>query len=425
MGWLDSIFRKKKKEPETVNVELKRLSEWFDERAEPLLESIKDDIKSKLKQINKTAEEARENSRILKSARLKNENIPDRAMQVMQGNRDAYIKAVSLFLDQLKTPSSVTIGSINDFLTRFEENLDHFTKTSSRSYYVLQEFFGKESGVIAQNIKRIDAIARSLLDNDYRKINSIREKIGEIDDFLEMRKNAADQIEDEMANYNSIKAAYQETQDRIDKIEQSRDYRELRELEKEKKGVEEQIKANEEGLKNLLSPLEKSMKKYSKMAAEGEHLLNDYLESPVEALLKDSSLRILEVLKKMKEAVSSGQLDLKEKKKEKTLEAIDSITSDRLNEYAAKHKELKDSLDKLKKRESINTAAQKLSELQYKLSHLKGQLDRSASQIEKLKKQMEKSDLREKLSEIENEVKDVLSVRLKVRWKNEDAQKTA
>ncbi|MBU0536449.1 MAG: hypothetical protein KKE20_05760 [Nanoarchaeota archaeon] len=424
MGWISSLFRKEK-EIETVYVELSKLSQWFDERTEPLLENIKDDIQAKLREIKVSIERARECSASLEAARLSNDKIPERAIQIMEGNRDAYIKSVSLFLDQIKTPTAVNMGHITEYLSRFEDNLNYFTKTSSRSYYVLQEFFKDESGSIAQYIKRIDAISRSLLDNDYKKVNSVSEKISEVQDFLEMRKKASDLIEEEKTNYSSINAMKRDTEDKIEKLHQSRDFRDLQEIDAEKKKVEKELKTNEMDLISLFSPIEKSMKKYSKIAFDGDDILKAYLESFIKALMRDENLLIVDVLGRMRDSVVQDQLELKDKKKERTLEALNLITRERLRQYSQKHYELVDSLGKLKRRENINTASQKLNELNYKLTHLNSQLERSHNTIEKLKKQMDKTDLSQTLSGIEDEVNDLLSLKLKIRWHNENAQKPA
>ena len=424
MGWLKSLFGNKK-EIDTVYVELGKLSLWFDEKTEPLLENIKDDIQAKFNEIRINCERARESSRALANTMLRNDKIPERAIQVMQGNREAYIKSVNLFLDQIKTPSSINMGLINDFLSRFEENLNYFTKTSSRSYYVLQEFFRDESGAIAQYIKKVDFLARSIFDNDYRKINAVSQKIEEIDSFLALRKKAGDLIEEEKTNYSSINAMKKETMDKMEKLEQSRDYRELQELGKEKDRISKEIRDNEAELISLFSPIEKSMKKYEKITLYGAGILRDYIDSPLHGLMKDDGLNITEVLAKMREAVESNQLDLNDKKKERTIEALGMVSKERLQQIAKKHYEHVDSMEKLKRREGINTAAQKLNELNYKLSHLDNQLERSRSTIEKISKQMERTDIKKMISEIEKDVEDLLSVRLRVRWHDETAQKPA
>src|SRR3989344_7036851 len=172
----------------------------------------------------------------------------------------------------------------------FEENLNYFTKTSSRSYYVLQEFFRDESGAIAQYIKKVDFLARSIFDNDYRKINAVSQKIEEIDSFLALRKKAGDLIEEEKTNYSSINAMKKETMDKMEKLEQSRDYRELQELGKEKDRISKEIRDNEAELISLFSPIEKSMKKYEKITIYGAGILRDYIDSPLHGLMKDDGL---------------------------------------------------------------------------------------------------------------------------------------
>ncbi|MBD3313612.1 hypothetical protein GF345_04175 [Candidatus Woesearchaeota archaeon] len=421
MGWISSLFRKKK-DVEAVSIDVSELSQWFDERTEPLLGNIKEEVQQKIDEIKQISDEARESARALESASLRNDKIPERAIQVMEGNRQAYLRSVSLFLDQLKTPTAINIGNINDFLSRFEENLDHFTKTSSRSYYVLQEFFKDESGTIAHKIKKIDAISRSLLDNDYMKLNRISERIEEIKEALAAKKKAEDLIQDEKAHYNSINALKRDTEDKIEKLEQSRDFKDLKQIEDEKERVKDQIKKNEAELISLFSPVEKSMKKYSKMSVEGEQIINAYLDSFLKGLLKDENLLITDVLRMMKQSVENDQLDLKDRKKEKTLEALDLITRDRLKHFTDRHYELVDQLDKLKRREGINTASQKLSELNYKLSHVNTQLERSAQNIEKLEKQLDKPILNKLVEEVQDETKDLLSLDLNVKTEDENAQ---
>ena len=146
-------------------------------------------------------------------------------MSVMKGNRDSYINAVNLFLNQTKVPTAINIGAISDFLGRFEDSLNTFTKTSARNYYVLQEFFRQESGAVAQNIKNIDILSRSLLDNEYKEVNEVRSKIEKIENFIELKKKASGVLEDEKANLNSIKASKKDIEDKIEKIRQSRDFR--------------------------------------------------------------------------------------------------------------------------------------------------------------------------------------------------------
>lgn len=425
MGWLGSLFNKKK-EIETANVELNELSSWFDQKTEPLIDNLEDDINEKLKEIKIQCQKTREHSKVLMNAKLMNEKIPERAMVIMNGNREAYLRSVNLFIDQIKTPSIINIRTISDFLSRFEANLDNFTKTSAKSYYVLQEFFKRESGEVAECIKRIDALSRSLLGSGYKDIDVIGKQIAEIDTMLDMKRKARELLQSEEAEYNSTNAAYKAAEEGLDKIKQTRDYKDFLEIEREKERVSKEMKRNDEEFSSMLSPVSKSMKKFSKMAVEDEDLINKYIESPIEGLLKDHDLKIIGIFSKIKEETEKGTLDLQDKKKEKTIEAINSISKDKLVEISSKHHALKEEMEKLKKREGINTSAQKLSELNYKLSHLNNQLKRSLDNVEKIKKGIEKIDVSRLIEKVEKGADEVLGVKLKVieiksKSKNENA----
>ncbi|MCX8147390.1 MAG: hypothetical protein N3D84_02895 [Candidatus Woesearchaeota archaeon] len=415
MGWLKSIFgRKEGQEREYISID--ELPEWFDEKTEPIIENIKDDLNEKFKEIRRQCDLARENSRKLENARLSNEKIPERAVSIMMGNRESYIKAVHLFLDKIKIPTSLNIGSIQHFLSEFEENLNSFTKSSAKSYYVLQEFFRNESGAIAENIRNIDVVARSLLDERYKKINEVREKIANIESFIRLRKQVLEDIKNIEANLKSLKAEYRENTDKLEKIKQTREYKEYMQIEEEKKKIKSKISKNEEDLKLLLLPLEKPLRKFAKSSSEDriEEFTESYIHSPMDALKSDHSMRILKVLEKMKEMINADQLDLKDKKKERAIEAINAITKEKLESFKLKDKELKELMDKIRKREGINVAAQKLQEINYRISHINSQIEKHEKEIEKLKKQLEKKELQQFLKEIETEGGAALNIKLTI-----------
>ena len=69
MGWFDSLFRKKEG-VETAYIELNELPSWFDEKTEPLIDNLKDDIKIKLDEIKANCDRAKENLNALSQAKL-------------------------------------------------------------------------------------------------------------------------------------------------------------------------------------------------------------------------------------------------------------------------------------------------------------------------------------------------------------------
>src|SRR3989344_8030815 len=164
MGWLKSLFEKKKEEPQKAFVTANNLSEWFDDQTEELLEEIKAEIAENLTTINNEKVEVQKQLELLEQSTLMNDKLPARALQIMEGNRASYINAVNIFLKQLNPPASVNMGNVTGFLSLFEDALSSFTKSSARNYHVLQEFFANETNSVVRHLKAIEEAARNLLD---------------------------------------------------------------------------------------------------------------------------------------------------------------------------------------------------------------------------------------------------------------------
>ena len=94
MGWFSKIFKKEEPQLETAYVDIEELQQWFESKSEPVLEDIHSSMKEDLDKINEFITNIRSASKGLGEAKLRNDKIPERAMQIMEGNRKAYINAV-------------------------------------------------------------------------------------------------------------------------------------------------------------------------------------------------------------------------------------------------------------------------------------------------------------------------------------------
>ena len=133
------------------------------------------------------------------------------------------------------------------------------------------------------------------------------------------------------------------------------------------------------------------MKKYQKITLEDADIIGKYVDKAVTALLEDKDLRIINVLLNLKNSILANSIELKDKKKEKTIEIIDRIDNQILENF------LKDRENILKKKSEMNeqmdknTSLASIKELEYKIEHV-------SSVIEKLKKDIEeKTDLLQKI----------------------------
>ncbi|MFO8016877.1 MAG: hypothetical protein R6U32_07295 [Candidatus Woesearchaeota archaeon] len=416
MGWFSSLFRKKK-EPEIrkKHIHVNELRQWFDSESETAIESIKNSIKEDLDSIKENKEKIKEASKTLEEAKLKNDKIPERAMHIMEGNRKSYIQAVNNFMESLEMPSVINFSTVSDFVSDFEDKLSNFTKTSARNFQVLQEFFAKESGEIARNIKDMDLTVRNLLDNDYKKINNISANIEKVNELLNKIGSAKQMLSDYEKQRYQLTQEIQKVKDSLEELKGSDDYKRVKEAEKKKSDTEKRMKEAERRLSELFAPLERPLRKYSRIIPEGEDTLNAYLESPMKALQDDREMKILSILDRMRSSIEKGELEIKDKAKEKALKQISMITEDTLRKLLSEYDSLKEAIDGMDKSIKYNMALQRKDEMEYKLSHLNEKLSKLDENIEKLNKYMHMPEMEEALKEIREEAKDALNTDLRIK----------
>jgi len=98
MGILD-LFRRfsSKKEEEVKEIKLEQLGMWIDEWSKKSLEKTNTELLHLRQSLADEKKKMAEHIQKLKQAELRNPNIPERAKQIMEGSRLAYIQKVTVF----------------------------------------------------------------------------------------------------------------------------------------------------------------------------------------------------------------------------------------------------------------------------------------------------------------------------------------
>ena len=413
MGWFNSLF--KKKEPlEVEEVALEDISKWFESKISERLDDINDETKGIIDSIYKQKELIKEKLKELENAKLRNENIPLRAKQIMEGNRKTYITLVNQFIDNIAAPKEINYDTVKDFIGTFSSLLDSFSKSSARSFYILQEFFGNETKVIANSIKKIEEFVSEMLTDEHKDIIKTKERILELNKALENKKEVHKRIAEEKEKLDSNQNLIVETELELSNLKKSSNFKEVSTLTEEKEKLKEDLRKNNDGITQLFSPLERPLKKYSRIALENEDIINKYLGDSVAGLLKDEDLKILLVLDGLKKVIDKEGIELKDKQKEKIIEVIGNIKPELLTNLVLKHNEIKDSINDLDKRLRVNSALNDLERLEYKLKHLKESQEKLEAGMEKLENLKESSNLESLKENVLGEIKKLTNTELKV-----------
>ncbi len=391
MFW--KLFGRKEKQKQKEEVRKEDLMQWFDEKkkdheasASKRVGVLRSEIKEELIKLD-------ENLDMLENAKLRNENIPPKAIQYMIGNREAYIKRVKLLKSSINIPDD--LEKVPEFLEKFDSEIHSFSKATYRQYMILQEFLAHESGAIAQNIKLIDSkigsIKKALSEGN---IDMIAETSGLISSFVE-KHNAREETEKKVSesafSLKKKESKKNETESLLESIRSSEDYSKIRQLVSQKKEISESVRALEYELREKFSVLDRPLRKYQKISFEDEKLVEEYLNDALHALKDDLNMRIIGALSKVRSIVEKGDLGLKDKQAEKVVRTIDEIDQAyltgilaRFNKMMIQRNEIDENIDASDVLKQKRLAEEELARVSDDIESLKRKIAAGKDEIENL-----------------------------------------
>ncbi|MFH2020988.1 MAG: hypothetical protein ABIJ34_06225 [archaeon] len=334
MGFLN-FFKQRE-----LTVDLDKLEEWVNSESKSLLseamkkiQSIKDYTTNAISDINGQLVD-------LGKDQLSNSQIPAREKQLMEGNREIYIKKTSFFISQINIPSDYS--KLDEYSQELEISTSKYQESTARAYYVLTNFFDDRMKMIAPLLKKIErsGIDAKNLSKDptvsmHRMIIS---RIKEIKNAQIEQEHATKELKNLETESDAEKIRKEELKDKLDKLKESKDYHEFHKLEKRKKELEESISQLNTRFLNDLQVYSRAAKKF----AQGNNLLSIYLENPLKALANDRSLEIMMIIQKIKMEVSFGHIDIKQREKLLGYELSRKYFEDMKTEYDKMRREKSD-----------------------------------------------------------------------------------
>ena len=143
-----------KEESNVEEIFFQEIEKWVDEKSKPFFNEAGHEIKCTIDSLNERKNRIIEDLNNLGSLQLQNPNIPIKAKQFMEGNREFYINALRKWMNGLNF-NGADFESLKKNAESFEVSLDNLNKETVRSYTILQEFFGNELSHIAVGIKGV------------------------------------------------------------------------------------------------------------------------------------------------------------------------------------------------------------------------------------------------------------------------------
>ena len=123
-----------KKEPEKEIIKLENLNDWFNAKSNLIYDDLNENINLIKNKINSEIEKTKSNLEKLKEAKLQNPNIPIKAKQMMEGNRESYIKIILKFINNIYLETDYKELLI--YCNGFDNYLNSLGKSTSKSYHI-------------------------------------------------------------------------------------------------------------------------------------------------------------------------------------------------------------------------------------------------------------------------------------------------
>jgi len=408
MGFFD-IFRKKERKEEQRQISLDKLDQWFNSLSEDIFKDVNLKLDEIRKKIDYEKNNLRDNIKILKEAKLLNTKIPERAIHLMKGNREIYIQRLNALLDQINLPKD----NISVFYNSFENYLNNFSKNTIRNYSILLEFFRDYIIKISSGIKNLDSLikqAKKLVDDSgLERTNQLKSKITELKDKIKHKNELSDKKESSKKIIKDKERNIFDSENNLKKLENSSEYKNYTNLVNKEPLLNNQIKNIEQ---EFLSNVKSALKRYERLSLE-DKLVRKYVENSIKALLEDNELKIVTIIKNMKEAIIKGTLDLKDSKKDKILEELDKLNRDYFDSFLERYRDLKKDLDKLNL--DINKSELKeIKNIKDKIEEHKKLLERERNNLENLNKDYERINIEELKRLLETDIKEILKKDIKI-----------
>ncbi len=417
MGWFKNLFVKQKIDKKELQIN--ELDNWLKNKTEPILERINEKIKKYYFEIKQKQEKINADLVLLNSA-VNKEKVNERVLQIVLDNKANYIKQINSFLLKIALPSNFDYRSAATWCLNFEQELDNLAKSSVKSYYKTQHLFSNEVEVIARGIALLDIIFKKLkkeLGDNKNIINLIEityTKIGELEEEISKNGKIQTQLKEEKEEYVRMEERKLALENSLTVLRKSKEYIDLNKLIKEKEGLVTQIKQEKDKFEQPFADLRKALEKFKRMTISDEQLIQSYIFSPIKALKGDPELRIIKVLEQMGRIVEKGQIELKDKKRQKTLKQITTANKEYLDSFLQRYNQLKSNKEIIEEKISANNIIKKEQELNYQLNKIENKLNIYAKLIKEKEERLEKFNINALKEEIKSKLGRITGISISI-----------
>jgi len=414
MKWFKALFSKQ--EEESVKIDITNLEQWFNEQTQTKLSTFKRDIRTLFSDIETKITYMKTNLKLLEQAEIK-DKIEQRIKLVVLGNKDTYIKQVRLFLEKIKIPVEITYESALEYYPNFEKNLKDLDERTKKNYQIIEQLLGEEINKVTLSIKDIyqavEEIKAILQKKEIVSTKDCQKKIKRFREKIEASEKIKNKIKENKIKKAEKEILRKEAIEKISLLKNSEEYSNLTELKKQKEEIEKEIINTEAKINEIFRSLERVFKKFQNM--NKVQLVEKYLKTPSIAFSQDSDLRILGYLKEIEQLVNQNKIEIKDKKKEKILEALKGMDKTKLKDLYDKYSTLKSKNGRFKSKILSDNLTEKFMFLENRLNKTEKEMEELNEKSKTIEEIKEKINIEEEKKQIEDSIQELLNHKIEIK----------
>ena len=309
---IKGLFKGKTKVPNPVEPSINDIDEFITSSINHTNETLKEKASLIYSEIEEILNKINQDLIILESVNLADRKTIDKLKQIAEIGKEELIESIKGLLINLRKQKE------NPDIIEITNKLDLFYHSSAKSHFKATQLIGKEIENLTDSIGKIRKLTEDFMKENSElikskalliNVNDINAKRKEKERTKEELTNTINEIEN---TANKYKKEIERIDNEIEKIENSQEYKNKINLINEKDKKQEILRETELKVIELID--QRILEKYIRIKNE-DKLAREYVESPVNALIKDKELRITEILDDIKELIENKSILVKEPEK--------------------------------------------------------------------------------------------------------------
>ncbi len=151
-----------------------------------------------------------------------------------------------------------------------------------------------------------------------------------------------------------------------EEIISSEEYTQLLKLRDNRKEIELKIQKLKDRIYFDFSIFRRPFKKYKRNVEQYEKIIEDYETDTLNALLTDSELKIVGVLREMSKSIEGGELHLKDKNNQKVMKQISMMNHQYFEDFLEEYNPIIKNKERIEGKINENNADEKINKIDYK-----------------------------------------------------------